>query len=194
MKKQWISVEDALPKESMEVIVHTKIKGKECVSHAYFTDVRKLFIATDTLPRYWMKFGAGEITAYNEDAVTHWMPLPSFNQSDVENIDPYVHDLEQEIELLEDIIEKKQQNPKFKIKPLEWIEEDTFVAFGSFGTFEVMESGDDQDSWTGSLNDANGYDGYEEMDFPTVEQAKAYCHELHEKQIRAALKFVEVDA
>ena len=78
-----------------------------------------------------------------------------------------------------------------KIKPLEWIEEDTFVAFGSFGTFEVMESLDPEKPWTGSLNDANQYDGFEEQNFATVEEAKAYCNTLHEKQIREALKFVE---
>jgi len=86
-----------------------------------------------------------------------------------------------------------KQGPRKKqlrIKPLEWIEEDTFVAFGCFGTFEVMESVDEQGSWTGSLNDNNGYDGYEEQDFPTAEEAKVYCEKLHEKQIRAALKFV----
>ena len=84
------------------------------------------------------------------------------------------------------------RNKQLIIKPLEWIEEDTFVAFGCFGTFEVMESmlTKDSSTWTGSLNDNNGYDGYEEMDFPTVEEAKAYCEKLHEKQIRAALKFV----
>ena len=80
-----------------------------------------------------------------------------------------------------------------KIKPLEWIEEDSFVAFGSFGTFEVYETGGEEGlkPWMGSLNDSNDYDGFGSMDFDTVEDAKAYCNTLHEKQIRGALKFVE---
>lgn len=88
-----------------------------------------------------------------------------------------------------------KQGPRKKqlrIKPLEWIEEgdEGFIAFGCFGTFEVMESVDDQGPWTGSLNDANGYDGFEEKDCATLEEAKAHCQELHEKMIREALEFV----
>ena len=77
---------------------------------------------------------------------------------------------------------------KLRIKPLEWIEEgdEGFIAFGCFGTFEVMRSGNLILPWTGSLNDNNGYDGYEEKDCATLEEAKAYCNELHEKQIREA--------
>lgn len=96
--------------------------------------------------------------------------------------------------IMEYVGKQGPRKKKIKIKPLEWIEEDTFVASGSFGTFEVMESGDDQGSWTGSLNDSNGYDGFEEMDFPSVEEAKAYCEEMHKKMITNALKFVEWEA
>ena len=72
--------------------------------------------------------------------------------------------------------------------PLEWQEEgdEGFIAFGSFGTFEVMKSGNRLLPWLGSLNDANGYDGYEEMEVPTIEEARSYCNELHEKMIREA--------
>lgn len=88
-----------------------------------------------------------------------------------------------------------KQGPKkrqLRIKPLEWIEEgdEGFIAFGCFGTFEVFGNGYDLLPWTGSLNDANGYDGFEPLDCATLEEAKAYCNELHEKQIRAALEFV----
>jgi hypothetical protein len=90
-------------------------------------------------------------------------------------------------------VKESETIPEPKIKPLEWIEEDTFVAFGSFGTFEVYETGGEEGlkPWMGSLNDSNYYDGFGSMDFDTVEEAKAYCNSLHEKQIRGALKFVE---
>lgn len=82
-------------------------------------------------------------------------------------------------------------NKTLTIKPLEWQDEenDTHVAFGHFGTFEVMEI---DGRYEGSLNDANDYDGYESMDFDTVEEAKAHCQMLHEKQVMAALEFVAV--
>ncbi len=85
---------------------------------------------------------------------------------------------------------------KFTITPLEWQDEenDTHVAFGHFGTFEVYETGEEDGlkPFMGSLNDANDYDGYDPMDFDTVEEAKAHCQALHEKQVMAALEFVEV--
>ena len=82
---------------------------------------------------------------------------------------------------------------KITIKPLEWTEENGgFNAYGSFGIYEVMETGDEMLPWTGSLNDANDYDGYEPMDFDTPEEAKAHCQALHEKQVMAALEFVVV--
>jgi len=88
-----------------------------------------------------------------------------------------------------------KQGPRkrqLRIKSLEWREEgnEGFIAFGCFGTFEVMRSVNIIPLWTGSLNDANGYDGYEEMGFFTVDEAKAHCNKLHEKQIREALEFV----
>ena len=84
------------------------------------------------------------------------------------------------------------RNKQLIIKPLEWIEEgdEGFIAYGCFGTFEVFGTGYDLLPWTGSLNDANGYDGFEPLDCATLEEAKAYCNELHEKQIREALEFV----
>ncbi len=191
MIKQWISTKDRLPEESGEVVVKVEDVGNSTV--AFYSIGRKQFIVTDKRPEFWLEHGTGGATAYKDDAVTHWMPLPSFNQSDVEIRDPYVHDLEQEIELLECVIKKYQQKSKFMIKPLEWTEENGgFNAYGSFGIYQIMETGDKILPWTGSLNDANGYDGYEPMDFATVEQAAAHCQALHEKQIMAALEFVEV--
>ncbi len=166
MKKQWISVKDALPKESMEVIVHIDFEESVYDGHAFFSKEHQMFATVDRRPEFWWNDGPGIATAYDDDVVTHWMPLPSFSQ----------------------------EEPGIKIKPLEWVDEppEGFIAFGSFGTFEVMRSGNRLLPWMGSLNDSNGYDGYEEMNFPTVEEAKAYCQELHEKMIREALEFVEV--
>ena len=84
---------------------------------------------------------------------------------------------------------------KITIKPLEWqCGYAGSEASGHFGTFEAYETGgeDDLKPWMGSLNDANDYDGYEPMDFDTVDEAKAHCQALHEKQVMAALEFVEV--
>ena len=167
MKKQWISVKDALPEESMEVIVHVEFMDMQYVSTVYFNKEIQRFMVVDKDPKFWKIDNEKiKITCYGENIVTHWMPLPSFSL----------------------------EEPAINIKPLDWQEEgdEGFIAFGCFGTFEVMESGDDQGSWTGSLNDANGYDGFDEMDFQTVDEAKAYCQELHEKMIREALEFVEV--
>lgn len=79
-----------------------------------------------------------------------------------------------------------------KIKQLEW-EEDSygdFEASGFWGIFQVVhaESGE---GFTASLNDYNNYEGYEEEDFPTAEEGKAYCQSLLEKQVQAALRFVD---
>jgi hypothetical protein len=77
-------------------------------------------------------------------------------------------------------------------KQLEW-EEDSygdFEASGFWGIFQVVhaESGE---GFTASLNDYNNYEGYEEEDFPTAEEGKAYCQSLLEKQVQAALGFVD---
>lgn len=79
-----------------------------------------------------------------------------------------------------------------KIKQLEW-EEDSygdFVASGFWGMFQVVhaESGE---GFTASLNDYNNYEGYEEEDFTTADEGKAYCQSLLEKQVKAAMRFVE---
>lgn len=77
-------------------------------------------------------------------------------------------------------------------KQLEW-EEDSygdFEASGFWGIFQVVhaESGE---GFTASLNDYNNYEGYEEEDFHTAEEGKAYCQTLLEKQVQAALGFVD---
>jgi len=169
MKMKWISVKDALPEESMEVIVHVEFMDMKYVSTVYFNKEIQRFMVVDKDPKFWKIDNEKiKITYYGENIVTHWMPLPSFNLKE----------------------------PSTKIVPLEWQEEgdEGFIAFGSFGTFEVMKSGNRLLPWLGSLNDANGYDGYEEMEVPTIEEARSYCNELHEKMIREALEFVEVDA
>lgn len=167
MKKQWISVKEALPKESMEVIVHVEFMDMKYVSTVYFNKESQRFMVVDKDPKFWKIDNEKiKITYYGENIVTHWMPLPSFNL----------------------------EEPSTNIKPLEWQEEgdEGFIAFGCFGTFEVFGTGYDLLPWTGSLNDANGYDGFEPLDCATLEEAKAHCQELHEKMIREALEFVEV--
>lgn len=79
-----------------------------------------------------------------------------------------------------------------KIKQLQWVDEenDALFAPGFFGCFQVVPS-ECGKGFTASINDANGYDGFEDMDFPTIEEAKAYCQSLLEKQINKALIFIE---
>lgn len=85
-----------------------------------------------------------------------------------------------------------------KIKQLQWKEYDdgeTFIADGFFGCFSIEISRDGfGDEWTASLNDNNYYDGFEEKTFPTVEEAKAYCQSLLEKQVIGALEYVDFDS
>jgi len=79
-----------------------------------------------------------------------------------------------------------------RIKQLEW-EEDSygdFEASGFWGIFQVVHS-ESGEGFTASLNDYNNYEGYEEEDFPTAEEGKAYCQTLLEKQVQAALGFVD---
>ncbi len=169
MKKQWISVEDALPKESCEVIVVVRegLDPQKVVT-AFFIQKEQAFISIERNPRFAWKHAMGDMTLYPLPAIDYWMPLPSFNL----------------------------EEPSTNIKPLEWQEEgdEGFIAFGCFGTFEVFGTGYDLLPWTGSLNDANGYDGFEPLDCATLEEAKAHCQELHEKMIREALEFVEEEA
>lgn len=162
MIKQWISTKNRLPDRPGEVVV--KVKGVGNSTVAFFSTGRKQFITTDKAPEYWMEYGTGGATAYKDDAVTHWMPLPDFPQ-------------------------KSQEG--FTIKPLKWKRDNgNIVAHGSFGTFEIEDTGV---SWEGSLNDSNDYDGYESKNCKTFKEAKAHCQTLHEKQIMAALEFVEVE-
>lgn len=78
-----------------------------------------------------------------------------------------------------------------KIKQLEWIQEEGIeFAYGFFGCFQVVKS-ERGEGFTASLNDRNDYDEYEEKDFATIEEGKAYCQSLLEKQVNGALKFVE---
>ena len=95
MKMKWISVKDALPKESMEVIVHVDFEESGYDSHAFFSKEHQRFVTPDRRPEFWWNDGPGIATAYDYDAVTHWMPLPSFNL----------------------------EEPSTNIKPLEWQEE-----------------------------------------------------------------------
>ncbi len=77
-----------------------------------------------------------------------------------------------------------------KIKQLEWEQEEGIeFAYGFFGCFQVVKS-ERGEGFTASLNDRNDY-GYEERDFATIEDGKAYCQSLFEKQVNSALKFVE---
>ena len=77
-----------------------------------------------------------------------------------------------------------------KFKQLEWIEDGMgdFSADGFFGTFCVEKI---DGWWEGFLSDSNDYDGFEPADFPTVEQAKAYCQSLFEKQAAGAIQFID---
>lgn len=79
-----------------------------------------------------------------------------------------------------------------RAKRLEWKEDSygDFEASGFWGIFQVVhaESGE---GFTASLNDYNNYEGYEEEDFPTAGEGKAYCQTLLEKQVQAALGFVD---
>ena len=78
-----------------------------------------------------------------------------------------------------------------KIKQLEWVQEEGIeFAYGFFGCFQVVKS-ERGEGFTASLNDRNDYDEYEERDFATIEEGKAYCQSLLEKQVNGALKFVE---
>lgn len=78
-----------------------------------------------------------------------------------------------------------------KIKQLEWEQEEGIeFAYGFFGCFQVVKS-ERGEGFTASLNDRNDYDEYEEKDFDTIEEGKAYCQSLLEKQVNGALKFVE---
>lgn len=78
-----------------------------------------------------------------------------------------------------------------KIKQLEWLQEEGIeFAYGFFGCFQVVKS-ERGEGFTASLNDRNDYDEYEERDFATIEEGKAYCQSLLEKQVNGALKFVE---
>ncbi len=79
-----------------------------------------------------------------------------------------------------------------RIKQLEWIEDarGDFEASGFWGIFQVVQEYEGG-PYTASLNDSNNYEGYEEEDFPTVEEGKAYCQSLLEKQVQAALRFVD---
>ena len=169
MTKQWILAKEQLPKETCEVII--KVDGVERVTVALFDNRSNTFFTTNRSPEDWWRHGPSAISTLIKERVTHWMPLPAFPHGSLEG---------------------------FNIKLLEWQNEenDTYVAFGHFGTFEVYETGgeDGLKPFMGSLNDNNDYDGYEPMDFDTVEKAKAYCEFMHIKMIQAALEFVEVQA
>ena len=85
-----------------------------------------------------------------------------------------------------------------KIKQLEWKEYDdgeTFETEGFFGCFSIEISRDGfGDEYTVSLTDMDYYGGFEGKNFPTVEEAKAYCQGLLEKQVIGALEFIDFDA
>lgn len=78
-----------------------------------------------------------------------------------------------------------------RIKELQWEQDHSgdWTAYGFFGAFTVEEI---DGWWEGSLNDSNDYDGFESSDFPTAEEAKAYCQQMFENQVRGALAFVDL--
>lgn len=88
-----------------------------------------------------------------------------------------------------------------KIKQLQWKEYDdgeTYEAYGFLGSFlfssfliSVSNHGFG-DEYTAALM-LNDYPE-EEKDFPTVDEAKAYCQSLLEKQVKCALEFVDFDS
>jgi len=79
-----------------------------------------------------------------------------------------------------------------KTKQLEWEQNGSgdWEAFGFFGCFQVVES-ESGEGFTASLNDSNDYDGFDSQDFASVDEAKAYCQSLLEKQVEGALKFLD---
>lgn len=90
---------------------------------------------------------------------------------------------------------KEGARTQMKIKQLEWKQEDGIdVAYGFFGCFEVWPNDDKEGTLSASMNDSNNYDGFEEKDdCASLEEAKAYCQSLFEKQVNGALEFVEPD-
>lgn len=79
-----------------------------------------------------------------------------------------------------------------KIKQLEWEQNGNgdWEAFGFFGCFQVVGS-ESGEGFSASLNDSNDYDGFDSQDFASVDEAKAYCQSLLEKQVEGALRFVD---
>ena len=79
-----------------------------------------------------------------------------------------------------------------KTKQLQWEQNGNgdWEAFGFFECFQVVES-ESGEGFTASLNDSNDYDGFDSQDFASVDEAKAYCQSLLEKQVEGALKFLD---
>lgn len=79
-----------------------------------------------------------------------------------------------------------------KTKQLQWEQDGSgdWEAFGFFGCFQVVES-ESGEGFTASLIDSNDYDGFDSQDFASVDEAKAYCQSLLEKQVEGALSFVD---
>lgn len=77
MKVTWISLNDGYPEESQEVLVYTE---RDVVGVAFFDKKIKKFLTTDHYGDVWWEQGAGDITYF--DGVTHWIPLPQYDEDE----------------------------------------------------------------------------------------------------------------